>query len=1015
MHLLKLIFLVNLVILCTPTDGQRTCSDEQRTGLLELKSFLKTEVMHGAEHVVLPSWIDDPRSDCCGWERVSCNPTTGRIDRLSLFNIRQSNLHYFYCFDSPNWNISLLQTFKDLKTLILAYNCMRWKENQGLLKLQQLETLDLSFNSLTSSHLHSLRKLKSLKNLNLSGNSFNGSFPAREVSAFENLETLDLSWNTLQDSPTKFDSADFSKLRNVILHNSFNSTNIMRFLGSLPSLKSLDLSSNGMRGTLSNQDLITLGRLEVLDLCSNLMEGSIPQTIGKLSYLKVLYLAENRFSGSLPVPGLCELRRLQVLDIRHNSFAGTLPPCLSNLTSLKILDLHHNFFSGPVAPFSIPSQKFLQFMDISNNDFEGLFSFSSIFNHSRLEVLVLGSTGNKLEIDNGDQAGVPLFRLKALRLSNCHMKNAPLFLLNQHSLIWVDISHNMLSGALPFWLLANNTDLKFLNLGNNSFTGELDPLPKNPMNGLVYMDVSYNHIGGHLPKYLGLFLPNLQHLNLSYNSLEGELPASVGAMGKLLLLDLSFNSFSGEVPKELVENCTDLVGLMLNNNNFHGDFFSTHFNLSRVRVLRLGDNEFNGSLAENGFYSDMLVFDVSNNNMTGEIPNGIDASVLLLQNNSFEGQIPCEGFHEAQVIDISHNFLSGPIPSCLIDNFDGYSPVFLLNLEHNRLSGNIPPQLGSLLSIKILLLGNNLLDGSVPKQLCQLTEIRLMNLSNNSFSGSIPSCLSNVLFGNDSNDSIGELTFPYGHMDFVNLLQELYDFSSFWDSDELVAKYVCKIDFVTKNSLLSYQGNGLNKMSGLDLSCNNLTGTVPQSLGKLSSLHVLNLSHNHLTGHIPVSFSNLHQIESLDFSYNNLSGKIPSELVDLNFLAAFSVAHNNLSGRVPDKGQFGTLGIGSYEGNPFLSGLPSDKNHTKVIDRPLPSDGTKEKWYEVDRNSFFASFVTTYCVVLLTLGGVLYINPNWRRRWFNFIENSIYSCYYFVVVDLRRLTRMFFHVGQKGA
>ncbi|KAK8603195.1 hypothetical protein V6N13_085388 [Hibiscus sabdariffa] len=729
-----------MVILITPTDGQRACCDEERIGLLELKSFLKTEVMHGAEHVVLPSWIDDPRSDCCGWERVSCNPTTGRVDRLSLFNIRQSNLHCFYCFDSPNWNISLLQTFKDLKTLILACNCMRWKENQ---------------------------------------------------------------------------------------------------------------------------DLIILGRLEVLDLRSNFMEGSIPQTIGKLSYLKALYLAENGFSGSLPVP-----------------------------------DLHHNFFSGPVTPFSIPSQKFLQFMDISNNDFEGLFSFSSIFNHSRLEVLVLGSTENKLEIDNGDQSGVPLFQLKALRLSNCHMKNAPLFLLNQHSLIWVDISHNMLSGALPFWLLANNTDLKFLNLGNNSFIGELDPLPKNPMNGMVYMDVSYNHIEGNLPKDLGLFLPNLQHLNLSYNSFEGELPASVGAMGKLLLLDLSFNSLSGEVPKELLENCTDLVGLMLNNNNFHGEFFSTHFNLSRVRVLRLGDNEFNGSLTENEFYSNMLVFDVSNNNMTGEIPNGIDAGVLLLQNNSFEGQIPCEGFHEAQVIDISHNFLSGPIPSCLIENFDGYSPVFLLNLEDNRLSGNIPPQLGSLLSIKILLLGNNLFDGSVPKQLCQLTEIRIMDLSNNSFSGSIPSCLSNVPFGNDSNDSIGELTFSYGHMDFVNLLQELYDFSSFWDSDELVAKYVC---------------------------------------------------------------------------------------------------------RVPDKGQFGTFGIGSYEGNPFLTGLPSEKNHTRVIYRPLPSDGTKEKWYEVDRNSFFASFVTTYCVVLLTLGGVLYINPNWRRRWFNFIENSIYSCYYFVAFDLRRV------------
>ncbi|XP_017640254.1 receptor-like protein 9b [Gossypium arboreum] len=106
-------------------------------------------------------------------------------------------------------------------------------------------------------------------------------------------------------------------------------------------------------------------------------------------------------------------------------------------------------------------------------------------------------------------------------------------------------------------------------------------------------------------------------------------------------------------------------------------------------------------------------------------------------------------------------------------------------------------------------------------------------------------------------------------------------------------KYVFKIEFLTKNCLLYYKGNILNYMSGLDLSCNNLTGQIPQSLGKLFAIHALNLSHNHLTGFIPVSLSNLSQVGSLDFSYNKLSGKIPSELVNLNFLEVFSVAHNN--------------------------------------------------------------------------------------------------------------------------
>ncbi|XP_039026488.1 receptor-like protein 15 isoform X1 [Hibiscus syriacus] len=943
MHSLKLIILLNLVILCTQIQGRKACYEEERKGLLELK----LKLVNGPEHALLPSWVDDPNNDCCGWERVTCNSTTGRVVLLSLFNMPDYHVlnTFFQCFDAADsssyLNITLFESFKDLKALNLSYNCMKWVENQGLLRLEQLETLDLSFNRLTS-------------------------------------------------------------------------VDIMRFLCSLPSLKSLDLSFNGMRGTLSNKDLIACGRLEELDLSHNQLEGSIPQNFGKLSSLKELYLAYNQFNSTLPIPGLCKLRRLQVLDIHDNSFEGALPPCISNFTSLAVFDLHDNLFSGTFTPNLIRSHKFLQFIDISNNYFEGSFSLGLIFNHSKLEVVVLESREDKLQIDNDDRAGVPLFQLKALRISHCNMKNTPRFLLNQHRLTRVDISHNKLTGAFPSWLLENNTDLTFLNLRNNSFSGELDLPTQYPRSSMGHLDVSYNHMEGHLPKDLGLILPNLHCLNLSYNFIEGELPSSIGAMRKLLLLVLSFNNLSGEVPKELAENCSLLLGLMLNDNNFHGAFFSNHFNLRNIQVLKLGNNEFTGSLiTKKEFYGRMEIFDVSNNNMDGKIPNAIAAEVILLQNNSFEGQIPCGGFSGADVIDISHNFLSGPIPSCLSP--EALSSVSLLNLRDNRLSGNIPAQIGMLPCLRILLLGNNRFNGSIPEQLCQLRNISIMDLSNNSFTGSIPSCLINVAFGTYPHDFFVQSTFSYwfSQEEFVPYIadfnQDIYDASSFWNSVQLEDEYVYKIDFVTKNNLLSYKGDILKCMSGLDLSCNNLTGLIPQSLGKLTSLHALNLSHNHLTGIIPVSLSNLSQVESLDFSYNNLSGKIPSELVHLNFLAVFSVAHNNLSGRVPDKGQFATFGFNSYEGNPLLSGLPSEKNGTGVVETPFPLDETEGKWYAVDPTSFFASFVATYCVFLLTLAAVLYINTYWRRRWSHFIEKFIYSFCFFVVDPLRKLTTNFKH------
>lgn len=162
-----------------------------------------------------------------------------------------------------------------------------------------------------------------------------------------------------------------------------------------------------------------------------------------------------------------------------------------------------------------------------------------------------------------------------------------------------------------------------------------------------------------------------------------------------------------------------------------------------------------------------------------------------------------------------------------------------------------------------------------------------------------------------------------------------------------------EVNFITKNLRSSYKDNILNYMSGLDLSCNNLTGEIPLELGKLSSVQALNLSHNQLTGFI--------KLESLDLSYNTLSGQIPKTLIELHFLAVFSVTYNNLSGRTPEmKQQFRTFSESSYEGNPFLCGLPLDKKCTSIDNLPLMpqksssiSDG---KWYEVDQVVFYASF-----------------------------------------------------------
>ncbi|CAI0458549.1 unnamed protein product [Linum tenue] len=99
--------------------------------------------------------------------------------------------------------------------------------------------------------------------------------------------------------------------------------------------------------------------------------------------------------------------------------------------------------------------------------------------------------------------------------------------------------------------------------------------------------------------------------------------------------------------------------------------------------------------------------------------------------------------------------------------------------------------------------------------------------------------------------------------------------------------------------------NHLGLYTLLDLSNNQLSGEIPNSLGNLRSLKVLNLSHNSLSGPIPASFGNIKELESLDLSHNNLFGPIPTSFGNIKELEILDLSHNNLSGDIPES--IGTL------------------------------------------------------------------------------------------------------------
>ena len=94
-------------------------------------------------------------------------------------------------------------------------------------------------------------------------------------------------------------------------------------------------------------------------------------------------------------------------------------------------------------------------------------------------------------------------------------------------------------------------------------------------------------------------------------------------------------------------------------------------------------------------------------------------------------------------------------------------------------------------------------------------------------------------------------------------------------------------------------GSDTQTVIGIDLSGNNLVGTIPAALGDLMGLTDLNLSGNQLTGSIPAEIGDSTALQKIDLSYNQLTGPLPATLGNLTALQRLYATNNQLSGPIP--------------------------------------------------------------------------------------------------------------------
>ena len=272
---------------------------------------------------------------------------------------------------------------------------------------------------------------------------------------------------------------------------------------------------------------------------------------------------------------------------------------------------------------------------------------------------------------------------------------------------------------------------------------------------------------------------------------------------------------------------------------------------------------------------------------------------------------------------------------------DDEGRVTSLDLSGNQLTGTIPEALGQLNKLQSLNLSGNQLTGTIPEALGQLDSLEHLSLVGNELTGCISSALQSV-----PNNDLDDLGIAFCHLESgeAAVLAALYEATGGdqWEDNTNWLSIAPPSEWygvttddegrVTRLHLSYNELTGtipetlgqLNNLLSIDLMFNRLTGPIPETLGQLNNLRSLNLSVNQLTGTIPEALGQLDNLETLALAGNQLTGTIPSALGQLNNLRFLSLADNQLSGQIPEAlGQLNNLKTLYLSGNQLTGCIPS--------------------------------------------------------------------------------------------
>ncbi len=545
----------------------------------------------------------------------------------------------------------------------------------------------------------------------------------------------------------------------------------------------------------------------------------------------------------------------------------------------------------------------------------------------------------------------------------------------------LDLSQNNLTGGIP-GELDSLPNLKKIRLGGNQLTGAIPTwLGSNHHDELVDLDLGYNQLTGSIPTKLG-DLTNLRLLQLGHNSLDGTIPTEIGNLSTLVTLGLGGNSLTGAIPTE-IGKLTNLIDLVLVNNSLTGAIPSALGKLTKLTRLDLGQNGLTGSIPAEVWDSltNLEYLFVNNNSgLTGKLPTAVSNLTSLkhlwVSTTALSDTLPSsmtalslDGFIYAGTGLCSpadatfQNWLNTIAthvggPTCAADRQaldslvdDLVSPTCAgctnwgTDAPLSTWAGVTLDESGWVNSVDLSGAG---LSGRVWSGVANMYGLQTLDLSDNELTGETDPIEAPCGFApisvDDENRPLPEHPGGLQSLDLSNnrftTVPSLANLASLQSLDlsgnDLKGSIPEELGgCMTELRDLRLSNIGLTEippvlfklvdLEYLDLSGNEIHGEIPSRLARLERLHTLNLSGNQLQGEIPSELARLTKLRSLDLSSNELQGEIPSELADLRNLRRLHLSHNGLAGGIPPElGNLSSLERLDLYGNRLTGGIPPE-------------------------------------------------------------------------------------------